>query len=277
MTNKQKPKFTLGEVYYTDKGIKIKLISETKDNQYVVSRQVLVENYSYNQNYYEEEIDSDIFLYDGVLFIEKPRPKERREVEELNKEITLAKKELCNLENDIFQKRSQLKDVDKIFSKFNDLKNIGLLLSEDNYYVVIIGWQGIPEYYAKDDEFLYKEERRKLISLCSEGSEPIKFKISEYGDGSGFLQDCLIFKTEQEAKDFCHPIIEKLINSKKITPSCLDSIKEISKKCNFRIPIEMLKEKKEIDKKRCLGRIEELKKQMQSYQAELDALEEPRE
>jgi hypothetical protein len=198
---------------YTKDGKKVSIVGQLNSTEYIVQEIFVTDS--------GDEIPcgekfTEKSLFDAPIKSWKEKDSEEKclrfseRIEKLKKDSELANKKLLEVEKKLSLKKQILMQSDKIINaieKHNGLALIPDFLSGEIEWIVDHGYT-IPKlinFYdlnMTDDDFSYYRGKKidlKLFSIFGDSDGNIKYKINQYGDGSGYWTTIEFFKGKEDA------------------------------------------------------------------------------
>lgn len=225
----------MSELKYLSDGRKVSVIGKINKTEYIVQEIFVTEN--------GDEIPSGENFTAKSLHDAPVASWKQREAEKYDRLYEKRKQEASDIEKEIRHLKSKrqahallLKGNEKFLEMFSNYDSdfIANVLTGNIKYVVQDSYSSIKIQTFEDSIFSYDNywsdkrfEGIRMLSVFGINKEGnIKFKLSEYCDGSGADREVKFFKDDNSLKEYLAEEVDRLYQENKLTLTTLQDIKE---------------------------------------------------
>jgi len=273
---------TKGQIVYNSTGVEATYIQNLLDGKNLVAVALY--------DVHGEEYDEVIQVWDRVLTT-SPMPKLAEDLiglqkrieenikirDEINYEICSKKRELSNIDSDIFKRKPAL-------AQHKELENLDLFIQGKITHFIFIdsGRYEIKEFNESIElSDRYDRNKFKLLTLYGNSKGNLSWGINEYSDGSGSNKPVYPCISKEDAESKVLVIYHELLS--KLDPKVLDYTftNTVNSALELGIPLKEIisqayEQRKEVQRKENIviinKQIEEFKKQLQLKENKLEEL-----
>ncbi|OPZ26880.1 MAG: hypothetical protein BWZ00_01572 [Bacteroidetes bacterium ADurb.BinA174] len=204
-------------IKYTLNGEQIEIIQEVKANHLGLDGYLGIRKYYRGPND-EEDFTSEPIYFDGAdIFDEIPTSRYDNRIQKLQidiKELETKRNKITDEVRDL--ERNQKALIEK-FKTYNELKHIEDFISgKITHYVTKYG-EIITFPDPKDRKLQDNYKQYRVFSLYGDPDRKIQWKLSEYRDGSGDVQEVTACFSYEEALKIATEIVVKTFNQNPFT------------------------------------------------------------